>query len=97
MDSKSKAVITYLWGDESPYPRADPAAVVEIFGTSEGPLLVEYVEAVLADGREVPIDWSCHTLDSMSHVYAAAISERHPELSDDAIESLRVAFTYWYK
>lgn len=96
-ERKSRAIVTYVWSGSEPHPCTNERAVLDEFGEPDGAELLSYADAVVMEMNQVTIDWSVHTLDSATDMYAADVRRRHPELTEAAVEMLRRAFSYWYK
>jgi hypothetical protein len=93
----SRAVIMYIWGDRSePWPSTHPVFVTEHFGEDAAQQLPR-VEALLAEIHQDPRPWFASDLAAMAARVNMAIRERHPELTDEAVEALVAHVTYTWK
>lgn len=79
------------------YPRKDEQAVIDEFGQSEGRVMLAYAGSIVEEMNGVDIDWSAHSLNSATDLYVQDVRDRHPELSEAAVEILANAFSFWFK
>ena len=95
----SDAVVVYIWGHRSkplrPWPSAHPEAVEEQFDHAAD--LVPRVKALLAELHEDRHLWFHVDLATMADRVKRALRQRHPELTDEAVEALATRFAYDYK
>lgn len=89
----SSAVVTHLGKGRSPFPVNDDEAVRELAGSESADLLPR-VRNLEDEMMAVPIDWSSTSLSDGGDEARRALAERHPELSDGALDALRWMFTY---
>ncbi len=89
----SRAVVAYLGKEWSPFPRSDVEAVSALAG-DDPETLIARVREIEAETMAVEVDWSTRTLSEGGRVARAAMAERHPELSEAALDALYWAFTY---
>jgi hypothetical protein len=93
-DPLSTALRLYTGRGVSAHPRQDRAAVL---GSAVcRPFLTE-IEQLLDEVGELRPDWNGHSLASASEWAKAEIKARHPELADDALDTLAWSFSYDHK
>src|SRR5262245_60349874 len=96
-ETLSRAVTIYIWGDHSlPWPDNRPAFVADHLGHDAAQLL-QQVEALIAEIHQDPRQWFAADVAIMAARVSIAINDRHPELTDEAVEALVAHFTYAYK
>lgn len=91
---KSRAVVLFLGWRSSPVPLRDSQRLVDEYGASDGAVLERYVNEVIDELHSLEVDWSVDTLTSAAAKAVRLVSDRHPELSSDALEALQWKFTY---
>ena len=85
----------YYWSGM--YPRKGDEIAVEAVSALAGDdpeTLIARVREIEAETMAVEVDWSTRTLSEGGRVARAAMAERHPELSEAALDALYWAFTY---
>lgn len=87
----------YLGRGASPFPKRDPARLTASFGEAVGLDLLVYVEGVLDELYTVTPDWESEDLNGATDRAARTIAEKHPELSEEAIDTLRWSFSSDWK
>ena len=95
-DRKSRAVTIYVCKDISPFPWADPDGVVRAF-PEDGRELVTYAEDILREMRSLPVGWATETYDDAIQRVKDVMQRRHPELSEEAADSIGWVFSYDWK
>jgi hypothetical protein len=96
-DQKSRAVLLYLSVGRLPMPYRDPDALITEFGTDEGEKLEKYVQGLLSEMFSIPTQehWQEHSLVSLTDAAKAGMRVRHPQLSDEVIQALGWAFSFY--
>jgi hypothetical protein len=95
--SKSRAVILYLGGDKPLHPTIREDLILSEFDSDTAVELITYAAGVVKEMDSMQIDWTTNTLQTASTTYKAAVSRRHPELSDEAVDRLGAAYSFWWK
>jgi hypothetical protein len=95
-DELGRAVILYLGFSRASWPQHDDAAVVREFG-ERAPALMEKVARLRDEMGGMPVDWSSHTLASATDMARGEMKDRHPELSEAALDALAWEFSYNWK
>lgn len=90
----SEAIIAFLGRGKSPFPQSHDDAVVAAVGAADAHLLLARVRTITEECMAVEVDWSRHSLVEGAEEARQAMAIRHPELSPDALDSLRWMFTY---
>jgi len=94
---QSEALILYLGKGITPYPQRDPQRLVDRYGSLEAADLVSYCEQVLEELYDSKPDWTTEDLSKATDRAVRAVSQRHPELSDEAINSLKWSSSWDWK
>jgi hypothetical protein len=89
MDSKiiNTAVIVAIKG--SVIPHVDKEKLVEIFGSVQGEALTAAISKLVREAVSVPIEWGNMTLEECANNILRRFSEKHPELSSEALHQIR--------
>jgi len=95
-DRKSRAFVIYVCRGISPFPSADPHGVVREF-PKDGAELAAYADRVLQEMRLVPVDWSTETYHDAIQRVKNEMAQRHPELSEEAVNAIGWVFSYDWK
>jgi len=80
-----------------PFPRRDPQALVDRFGSIDAADLVVYCETVLEELYGSNPDWATEDLAAATEHAVALVASSHPELSTDALASLRWSYSWDWK
>lgn len=93
----SRAILLYLqWGHAS-WPQSDKAAVIAVFGEEQGKVLLQWLASLFDEMQAIPVDWNKHTLASAGDFVRAVMQERYPGLSDETLDAMSWAYTFWNK
>lgn len=90
----SQAIIAFLGGGKSAFPKHDDEAVMASAKGSDPSDLVRRVREITGECLGVPVDWSTHNLTQGGDVAREAMALLHPELTAGALDELRWMFTY---
>jgi hypothetical protein len=90
----SKAIVLYLGYGTHPTPTHNRAQLVETFGATRGEALEFLVRSVLEELGDTQIDWSAHSLQSATDMVRKEMHDRHPDLSDAALNALAWKFMF---
>jgi hypothetical protein len=73
---------------DSAIPRVDSQKLTDRFGENEGSAIADRVLAIVREAVAMPIDWGTMTLAQGVNDIMARFSQRHPELSPEALEEI---------
>ena len=93
----SLAVVRFLGYGMATHPDEDPARLVGEFGAQMASTLEPDVRQLLDELNKLKPDWSAHSLVTAGAWAKEEIRRRHPELSQDALDALEWAFTWWWR
>ncbi len=93
----SAAVTRFLGYGLSTFPDEDPARLVEAFGTKTATQLESDVTMLLEEFGQLKPDWSTHSLVTAGAWAKDNMRRSHPELSQEALDALEWAFTWWWR
>ncbi|WP_157250882.1 hypothetical protein [Nonomuraea typhae] len=96
-ESISLALVAYLTGGPSPWPRKDPAALAAAVGADEAADLLPALDALAEEMLTIPVSWENQTLESGTAQAKDEMGARHPDLTDDALKALGSYFSYNWK
>ena len=96
-DELSRAVVAYLRGAGLAWPRQSLEAVAGAMGADTAQRLEPRLKRLADETLHWPVDWDRHDLLSAMDVVRDGLTERHPELSSEAVEALVWEFSYTYK
>lgn len=86
----SNAVVLYLGYGKAKSPQSNGQAVIAEFGVA----LLANVHKLMAELGAIGTDWSNHDLQSAGKMARAEMKNRHPQLSDQALDALEWKFTF---
>jgi hypothetical protein len=96
-DSVSRAIVVWTgWGVRT-WPQRQDAAVLEVFGPSEGPSILVRVKELASEFYESEARSTVADLDEMGRVAAATFRASHPELDEEAIRAFSWCYTFDYR
>jgi hypothetical protein len=90
----SHATVLYLRFGSSSHPVRNPDGLTKEFGPSKGSELISQVRALVDESDGINIDWTKHSLKSARDEVLRIMRERHPELTDEAIQALAWRFSF---
>jgi hypothetical protein len=93
-DELSRAVVAYIRGAGLAWPHDSLEAVAAAMGADAVERLGPDLKRLADETVYWPIDWDRHDLASAEEVVRRGITERHPELSSEAVEALVWDFSY---
>jgi hypothetical protein len=93
----SRAVVAYLRGSGSGWPRESPEAVVKALGVEAAKHLVPRVQQLAREAVYWPVDWQQHDDVSAMRAVEHEIAEQYPQLDADAVSALGWHFSYCNK
>ena len=96
-ETLSRAVVTYIWGINGPgWPGERPEALSAVFGDEALDLLPQ-VRALVSEAWPPYEEWGREDLLTATKRIADRLRRNHPELTDEAIESLAnlCAYSMW--
>ena len=95
----SKAIISYLSKGKSSFPKHDEDAVRLLASDAhtDPEMLLDKAQTITTECASIEVDWSTHSLTEGGKEVARVMTERHPELEDDAIDALAWMFTYMWR
>ena len=96
-DELSQAVVAYLRGAGRAWPHRSLEAVAQAMGADTAQRLEPRLKCLGDKTLYWPVDWDHHDSMSAMEVVRAGLTERHPELSSEAIEALVWEFSYVYR
>jgi hypothetical protein len=96
-DDLSRAVVAYLRGAGLAWPRRSLEAVAGAMGVDTAQRLGPRLKRLADETLYWPVDWDRHDLLSAMEVVRGGLTERHPELSSEAVEALVWEFSYAYR
>lgn len=89
-----QALVLYLGYGSTPYPVADGAKVVEVYGQQMGAALISDVLKLTDEVNQIKIDWSNVSLEVAGKIVRAEIHNRYPFLGDQALDAIAWKFTF---
>ena len=93
----SRAIALYLgWGVEKA-PSPDLRRLQDEFGSAQGRLLGQRVEAIVREVAALSVDWSTESLEAARERVAGIIRDRHPELTEEAVVALLWHFSWTWR
>jgi hypothetical protein len=93
-DQMSRAVVAYIRGAGLAWPHQSLEAVATAMGADGAERLGPHLKRLADEAVYWPVDWNRHDLQSAMEVVRSGLSERHPELSREAVEALVWDFGY---
>ena len=97
-ERKSRAVSVFLGRGLHGWPGEYPERLVEEFGEDQGLDLLLYVQTLLDELWAVPLDWTNEPdLWKRTDRIVATVAANHPELSAEALDTLRWHYSYQSK
>ena len=96
-DDLSRAMVAYIREAGRAWPHRSLEAVAEAIGADTARRLGPRLKRLADDTLYWPVDWDRHDSMSAMEVVRAGPTERHPELSHEAIEALIWEFSYVYR
>ena len=76
------------------YPGKNHDEFDQTFGPDVAPKALESVRAILNEAMKVDVNWDGLTLNEGGAYVKSVMSERHPELSEQALASIGHYYTY---
>jgi hypothetical protein len=73
---------------DSAIPRVDRQKLIDNYGQTEGGIIADQVLAIVTEAVAMPIEWGNMTLVQGVEDIMTRFSERHPELSPEALEEI---------
>ena len=96
-DELSRAVVAYLRGAGLAWPHRSLDAVAGAVGADTAERLGPQLKRLADETLYWPVDGDRHDLLSAMEVVRGGFTERHPELSREAVEALVWEFSYVYR
>ncbi|AMU28059.1 Hypothetical protein ERS075564_03996 [Mycobacteroides abscessus] len=85
-DLINEAIVTSI--QDSAIPRVDLQKLTDQYGPDEGNQLGEQVVKIVREAVAMPIDWGTMTLAEGVNDIMGRFSQKHPELSPQALEEI---------
>ncbi len=85
-DLLSQAVVTSI--QDSAIPRVDLHKLTDRYGQDEGAKLGDQVIRIVQEAVAMPIEWGTKTLGEGVNDIMGRFSQKHPELSPEALEEI---------
>ncbi|OAT66983.1 MULTISPECIES: hypothetical protein [Mycobacteroides] len=82
----NEAIVTSI--QDSAIPHVDLQKLTDRYGQDEGAKLGEQVVGIVHEAVAMPIDWGTKTLAEGVNDIMSRFSQKHPELSPDALEEI---------
>jgi hypothetical protein len=95
-DRLSQAIVDYVGFGATSQPQRDPGRVAESQDDDGSAVLADTL-AIVAELDSLQLDWTAQTLVTAGAGARATMAERHPELSEEALDALSWAFTYEWR
>ena len=93
-DRLSEALVIWIGFREVPTPEVSEARLEQRFGAAEAIRLLPYLRSLLTEFYDNDVSRFTREPDEMADMAAAPFAERHPELSDEAIEALAWSYKH---
>ena len=93
----SNAMLLYTGYGKSSFPIWDRSEVEAVYSPVEAVELVRTVEDIIAETNSIKVDWESVSLSDAGKKVRAVQSERHPDLSEQALDALAWQFTYAWR
>jgi hypothetical protein len=88
-ETLSDAIVLWL----ARYPGKNIEEFAKTYGQHSEEMLAE-VRSILVEAMKIDVDWTGRTLIDGGNFVMSTMSDRHPELSDQALSSIRSYYTY---
>ncbi|WP_134066125.1 hypothetical protein [Mycobacteroides salmoniphilum] len=82
----NQAIVTSI--QDSAIPRVDLQKLIDRYGQDDGAKLGDRVIGIVQEAVAMPIDWGAKTLVEGVNDIMGRLSEKHPELSPDALAEI---------
>ncbi len=96
-DLRSEGLVLYLGKGVVPYPQRDPQRLIERYGSEVATSLISYCEKVLDELYGAEPDWTSEDLSGATERAVALVASVHPELTEQALASLKWSYSWDWK
>jgi hypothetical protein len=96
-DELSRAVVVYIRGAGLSWPHRSIDAVAEAMGSDVAQRLGPRLKSLADEAVYWPVDWTQHELLSAVEVVRGEFTQRHSELTSEAVEALVWDFSYAHR
>ena len=93
----NEAIPLYIGVGFSPYPKEDEARLLDRFGSEEGKVVLEQVQAILSELQTFEPDWEKHTLLSGAKWAVEGLRNNHRDLTDESGSALEWIYSWWWR
>lgn len=90
----SQALVVYIGKGMTRAPDLDLGRVVSRWGGQMAQAMRPRLDLLLVEMHRLPVDWSQHDLVSGSEAATAMMRERHPELTEAALQALGWKYSF---
>ncbi|WP_083212188.1 hypothetical protein [Mycobacterium intracellulare] len=88
MDSDALSAAVVLAIKDCAVPHIDRRKLAQAFGMTQGRLLAARISALVQEAVGLPVDWRDMTLEQGVNAILLRFSDRHPELSQEALHEI---------